>query len=209
MISSIPLTKATQYIQICRAMHSPKTWKIALWPSTNESIVMNLVLASSKSIWTEMTDYTCISLQQAGPELQYNKCLIYCTTSSYYCNCLTFVKHTFVCDYTSVRPQCDFSIPGRTHRDKESFLMWMSHVSYTTIQLIHEICSTMYLHLENESRLMWMSHISCEWVMSPVPLRTKSCLESSGCRTCPLKTSRYQPRLTPMGTNKKCTLVRS
>ena len=36
---------------------------------------------------------------------------------------------------------------------------------------------------------------------------TKGCLKSSGCRIRPLKTSEYQPRLTPIGTNEKCTLV--
>jgi len=39
--------------------------------------------------------------------------------------------------------------------------------------------------------------------------RTKSCLEFSSCRTCQLKSSRYHPQLTQMGTNRKCTLLRS
>jgi len=36
---------------------------------------------------------------------------------------------------------------------------------------------------------------------------TKNCLESSGCRTRPLKTSGYQPRRTQMGTHEKCASV--
>jgi len=39
--------------------------------------------------------------------------------------------------------------------------------------------------------------------------RAKSYLESSGCRTRQPKTSGYKQRLTQMGTNEKCTLVRS
>ena len=39
--------------------------------------------------------------------------------------------------------------------------------------------------------------------------RTKTFLQSSECRICPLETSGYRPRLTRSGTNRKFTLVRS
>ena len=40
-------------------------------------------------------------------------------------------------------------------------------------------------------------------------IRTKSFMESSGCRPRPPETSRSRPRLTHCGTNQKCTLARS
>jgi len=44
---------------------------------------------------------------------------------------------------------------------------------------------------------------------SHVKRRTNRFLESSGCRTRPLKIGGYQPRLAQNGTNEKCTSVRS
>jgi len=63
------------------------------------------------------------------------------------------------------------------------------------------------------SYVTWLIHMSHDWFVCDIRCRmssrTKSFLESIGCRTRPLKTSGYPPGLTQMGTNEKCTLVRS
>ena len=48
----------------------PKNGKIALWPSTNLSIVHLLVLAGSLLIFTEIGEYKFISLVKARPQFQ-------------------------------------------------------------------------------------------------------------------------------------------
>jgi len=44
-----------------------------------------LVLAGSQSSFSEVTEYKCITLLQASPELDNEKCLKYYTTASDYC----------------------------------------------------------------------------------------------------------------------------
>jgi len=72
----------------------------------NLSMVIVLVFAD-----TEITEYKIVNLQ-ASPQLQYENCLEYCTTGSYYCIRLVFVKHAFIFYYKCFQPQYDSFILG-------------------------------------------------------------------------------------------------
>jgi len=54
-------------------------------------------------------------------------CLIYCSTGSYYCMCLAFVKHAVTFYHTCVWPHCDFSNLGRIWGRSKSMLESLSH----------------------------------------------------------------------------------
>ena len=55
--------------------NSTKDGEITIWPSANDSIVIILVLAGSRSSFTDITEYNLISLLWALVEIQYEKCL--------------------------------------------------------------------------------------------------------------------------------------
>jgi len=79
--------------------------------------------------------------------------------------------------------------------------IWMSHVTH-----MNESNFSWRVMMRIGRRLLWrdVRGRACptyEWVVSHS--RTKSFLEPSGYRTCPLKTSGYRPRLTQMGGNWK------
>ena len=67
-----------------------------------------------QSTTTDITRYRLISLLQNTSELQHENCLKSCTTWSYYCFRLAFVKETFTFYHTCGWPQCIFSILGRS-----------------------------------------------------------------------------------------------
>jgi len=94
----------------------------------------------------------------------------------------------------------DTSHPNMRH---ESFVCqtWLIHTWDMTCSCDRRDMpwTTRRIHMQD------MSH-SCATYDS---FRTNSCLESSGCRTRPLKISGYQPWPSPMGTIEKSTLVLS
>jgi len=135
--------------------------EIALWPSTNVSMIYVVVLAGSQSTFTEITEYIYFSPLKPSRELKYKSEWIL-VPLDLIIEPLSFLWNMiFTFYYTCVRPQCDFSILGRNQIEGFQVNWLESHSRNWQQSFVSHACMSHVTHMDE-------SCLTYEWVMSHI-----------------------------------------